>query len=99
MFTLIGAAVALVAIVLVRCLIGLWQGSDLPRWPGHRAASVVLVAAALACAPVAVGQTRPEKANLAGFNATMLVLAIAPLGRRTTRATRTTRAPLVCFSP
>jgi hypothetical protein len=76
-FTLVAAAVALLAIVLVRCLFGFWQGSELPMWPGHRAASVLLVAATLACAPVAIGQTRSQEANLAGFKPTILVPAIA----------------------
>ena len=45
-------AVQLAAIVLVRALVGMWQQSELPLWPGRRVATGVLLAAVLAATPV-----------------------------------------------
>jgi hypothetical protein len=52
-----GFLILLAMLVLARALVGLWSAPDLPMWPGRRAATVLLLLAALAATPVQDGRT------------------------------------------
>lgn len=75
--TAAGFAMLLVAVMLVRALIGLWAMPELGLWPGRRAATIVLMVAALAAVPVGDGQPT-EYDWFGGLESTTLV----PLAER-----------------